>query len=63
MASRTETNLDAQERMGGFINAGDIDSLDEVFASDVVDHIMPRASARGRRITDLHSSYGPGAGR
>jgi len=34
----TETNLDAQERMGGFINAGDIDSLHEVFASDVVDH-------------------------
>jgi len=38
MASTTETNLDAQERMGGFINTGDIDSLDEVFASDVVDH-------------------------
>ena len=34
----TETNLDAQERMGGFINAGAIDSLGEVFASDVVDH-------------------------
>ena len=34
----TETNLAAQERMGGFINAGDIDSLDEVFAADVVDH-------------------------
>jgi steroid delta-isomerase-like uncharacterized protein len=38
MTSAKETNLAAQERMGALINAHDVGSLGEVFATDVVDH-------------------------
>lgn len=33
-----DVNMAAQERLAELINSGDIDSLDEVFADDVVDH-------------------------
>ncbi len=33
-----ETNTAAQQHLGELLNAGDIDRIDEVFASDVLDH-------------------------
>ncbi|THG31745.1 ester cyclase [Naasia lichenicola] len=36
--SARDTNLEAQQRLGELLTARDIDSLDEIFATDVVDH-------------------------
>jgi len=38
MATTRETNTAAQQRLGELINSGDIDGIDEVFATDVLDH-------------------------
>ncbi len=34
----SDTNVQAQERLGELINAGELDKLDEVFAPGVVDN-------------------------
>jgi predicted ester cyclase len=36
--SQAETNLEAQQRMGEIIAAGEFDKLDEVLAPDLIDH-------------------------
>lgn len=38
MATTRETNTAAQQHLGELINSGDIDRIDEVFATDVLDH-------------------------